>query len=64
MSISTKVTAAAAGTAMATILWTIVATFAPGVFTDTAITSMTGATGTLLAFLFGYWIPDRSGARQ
>jgi hypothetical protein len=62
MSISTKVTAAAAGTALATIVWTIVATLAPGVFADTAITSMTGATGTLFAFAFGYLIPDRAGA--
>jgi hypothetical protein len=60
MGISTKVTAAAVGTAVATILWTVTATFAPGVFTDTAITTLTGATGTVFAFVFGYWIPDRS----
>jgi hypothetical protein len=64
MSISTKVTAAAVGTALATIVWTVVATFAPGVFTDTAITSMTGATSTVLAFVFGYVIPDRAAARE
>jgi hypothetical protein len=60
MGISTKVTAAAVGTALATILWTVTASFAPGVFTDTAITSLTGATGTIFAFVFGYWIPDRT----
>ena len=62
MGISTKVTAAAVGTALATILWTLTATLAPGIFTDTAITSLTGATGTLFAFVFGYLIPDRAAA--
>jgi hypothetical protein len=60
MSISTKVTAAAVGTALATIIWTVIATVMPGVFTDTAITSLTGASGTIFAFVFGYVIPDRT----
>jgi hypothetical protein len=56
--LSPKVTAAAAGAAAATIVWTLIATFAPGTFDETAITSLTGATGTLLAVVFGYFIRD------
>jgi hypothetical protein len=56
--LSPKVSAAALGAALATILWTVVATVSPGTFADTAITSLTGATGTVLAFGFGYLIRD------
>jgi hypothetical protein len=56
--LSPKVTAAALGAAVATVLWTLVATLSPGTFADTAISSLTGATGTVLAFVFGYLIRD------
>ena len=56
--VSPKVTAAALGAAVATIVWTIVASLSPGTFVDTAVVSLTGATGTVLAVVFGYVIRD------
>ena len=51
---SPKITAAAIAGAVATILWTIVATVSPDLFTQTAVVTLTGATTTLFAALLGY----------
>ena len=56
--ISPKVNAAAAAAAVATIIWTVVAAVSPGMFSETAIASLTGATGTVLAFVLGFLIRD------
>jgi uncharacterized BrkB/YihY/UPF0761 family membrane protein len=56
--ISPKVNAAAAAAAVATIIWTVVAALSPGMFSETAIASLTGATGTILAFLLWFLIRD------
>jgi hypothetical protein len=56
--ISPKVNAAAAAAAAATIIWTVVAALSPGTFSETAIASLTGATGTILAFVLGFLIRD------
>jgi hypothetical protein len=58
MGVSPKVGFAAVGTAIATIIWTIVAVTSPGVFTDAAIASLTGATATVIAFLLGFAVRD------
>jgi hypothetical protein len=51
---SPKVTAAALGGAIATIIWILIAALSPGTFSDTAITALTGSTATVLSFVFGY----------
>ena len=56
--LSPKVGAAALGTAAATILWTLVATLNPGLFSDTAIASLTGATATVVAGVLGFLVRD------
>jgi hypothetical protein len=56
--LSPKVTAAALGTATATILWTLIAALSPGVFTEAAIASLTGATATLVAGVLGFLVRD------
>jgi hypothetical protein len=57
-SLSPKVTAATLAAAFATIIWTLVASLSPGTFTEAAIASLTGATGTILAFALGFAIRD------
>jgi len=56
--VSTKVTAAALGGAISTFIWTIVST-ATNVFSDTAITALTGSTATIAAFALGYLVTER-----
>jgi hypothetical protein len=56
--LSPKVGAATLAAAAATIIWTLVATLAPGTFSEAAISSLTGATGTVLAFALGFAIQD------
>jgi hypothetical protein len=56
--LSPKVGGAALGAALATIIWTLVASLAPGTFSEVAITSLTGATGTVFAFVLGFAIRD------
>lgn len=56
--VSPKVTAAALGAALATIIWTLVASLSPGTFSDEAIISLTGATGVVFATLLGYACAD------
>jgi len=60
--VSPKVSAATLAAALATIVWTLVASFAPGAFTEPAISSLTGATGTILAFVLGFAIRDSKRA--
>jgi hypothetical protein len=59
--ISPKVIGSTLGGALATILWTLLAGYVPGVkehLDAAAITSITGATGTLFAALLGYFVAD------
>jgi hypothetical protein len=56
--VSPKVGAAALGAALATIIWTLVASLSPGTFSDEAIVSLTGSTGVVLAAVLGYVCPD------
>ena len=56
--ISPKVGGAALGAALATIIWTLVASLSPGTFSEDAIISLTGATGVVLVALLGYAFPD------
>jgi hypothetical protein len=51
---SPKITAAAIAGAVATIIWTILATLSPELFSETAIATLTGSTTTVLAALLGY----------
>lgn len=60
--ISPKVGAATLAAALATIIWTLIAVLAPGTFSEAAISSMTGATGTVLAFVLGFAIRDSKRA--
>src|SRR5512144_695491 len=55
--VSTKVGSAAAGSALATIIWTIVGAMT-SVFSPTTIAALTGATATLAAFILGFFVPD------
>lgn len=56
--VSTKVGAAAAGSAAATIFWTFAAaTFWKGVFPDATIAVLTGATATVVAFPLALGVP-------
>ena len=57
-SVSPKVTWAAAASAIATLVWTLVAVLAPGVFTAAEIATLTGASATVLAFVGGYAVRD------
>ncbi|MCA1676388.1 MAG: hypothetical protein LC799_30840, partial [Actinobacteria bacterium] len=56
--VSPKVHWAAAASALATIIWTVVGTLAPSAFTATSIASLTGATATVLAFAGGFVAKD------
>ena len=56
--VSPKVGAAALGAAIATIIWTLVASLSPGTFSEAAITSLTGSTGVVLAFVLGFVVRD------
>ena len=57
--VSPKVTWAAAATALATIVWTLVAAVAPHTFSAPTIATLTGATGTVLGFIGGYLVRDK-----
>jgi hypothetical protein len=48
-------TASAVGSAVATIIWVLIAALSPGTFDDTAITALTGASATVIGFLIGLW---------
>ena len=59
--ISPKVIGSTLGGALATILWTLLHAYVPGVKENldaAAITALTGATGTLFAALLGYFVAD------
>ena len=57
--ISPKVTGATVAAAVSTLFWTIAGeTFFKETFSQTALTALTGATATILAFIFGYIIKD------
>ncbi len=56
--VSPKVHWAAVASALATIIWTVVAILAPDALTAANIASLTGATATVLAFLGGFLAPD------
>jgi len=59
--ISPKVIGSTLGGALATILWVLLVGFVPAVKSHldaAAITSITGATGTLFAALLGYFVAD------
>jgi hypothetical protein len=51
---SPKITAVATAGAVATLIWTIVASLAPELFSETAIVTLTGSTTTVLAAVLGY----------
>lgn len=54
-----KVSAATLGSAVALVFWTVAAsTFWQGTFGETALTALTGGTGTILAFAFGYVVRE------
>jgi hypothetical protein len=57
--VSPKVNSAALGSAVATIFWSIAAaTFLKNTFSDSTLAALTGATATILAYLFGYFASD------
>lgn len=56
--VSSKVTWAAAASALATIMWTVIAALAPDTFTATTIATLTGSSATVLAFAGGYIVRD------
>jgi hypothetical protein len=62
--VSPKVTFAALGSAISTIIWTVLALTVLKNIPETAIAVLTGATGTVLAFILGWLVPDpaRTGA--
>lgn len=55
--LSPKVSSAALGGAVATLIWTV-ASSATNVFSDQAISALTGSTATILTFVFGYLVSD------
>lgn len=57
--ISPKVTGATVAAAVSTFFWTLAGeTFWESTLSQTALLSLTGATATILAFVFGYIIKD------
>jgi hypothetical protein len=59
--ISPKVTGSTIGGALATLLWTLLAAYLPGVQSslhEAGLTAVTGATGTIFAAVLGYLIAD------
>ena len=60
---SNKVGAATVGSAVATIVWILLVNFVPAVknasLSDTTIAGLTGATATVVAFVLGYFVPER-----
>jgi hypothetical protein len=58
--VSAKVTAAAAGGALGTVIWLALAIFhvLPKDSDPAAVAGVTGATSTFLSFLFGYFFHD------
>ncbi len=57
--VSPKVGGAALGSALATIFWSIAAaTWWKNTFSDATLAALTGATATILAYLFGYLKTD------
>jgi hypothetical protein len=57
--VSPKVGSAALGSALATIFWSIAAaTWWKNTFSDATLAALTGATATILAYLFGYLKSD------
>ena len=58
--VSPKVGSAALGSALATIFWSIAAaTWWKNTFSDATLAALTGATATILAYVFGYLKTDR-----
>jgi xanthine/uracil permease len=59
--VSPKVTGATLGGALATVLWILLAAFVDPVkenLDENALLALTGATGTIFAFILGYWMRD------
>lgn len=56
--VSPKVTWAAVASALATIIWTLIASLAPTAFSGAAVATLTGATATVLTFLGAYFARD------
>lgn len=59
--VSPKVTAAAVGGAASTLLWTLLVVFVDPVrdrLGEGALTAVTGASGTIFSFIFGYFTRD------
>ena len=57
--ISAKVAAGGVAGAMATLFWVVAAnTFLHGVFNDSALTALTGASTTLFGAILGYFVKD------
>jgi hypothetical protein len=51
--------ASAVGSAIATVIWILIAALSPGTFSDAAITALTGASATIFGYLLGL-VPDRA----
>jgi hypothetical protein len=59
--ISPKVLWSTGGGLLATILWTLLVIYVPGLkehLRDAGVTAITGATGTVFVFLLGYLVAD------
>ncbi|GAA4472948.1 hypothetical protein GCM10023094_05830 [Rhodococcus olei] len=57
-SISPKVAWSSAASALAVVVWTLVASLAPTAFTPSSVATLTGSTATLLVFVGGYFAKD------
>ncbi len=59
-SVSPKVTVASLGASISAIIWILLPTFNGKIdrMEEAALTAVTGATATLLAFLLGYFVRD------
>lgn len=56
--LSPKVTAGTVGGAVATLVWVLLAHYVMKDLSKEAVTALTGATGTLVAFAVGYLVKD------
>lgn len=56
--VSPKVTWAAAASALATLIWTLIASLEPAAFSAASIATLTGASATVLTFVGAYFARD------
>ena len=56
--LSPKVTAATLAGALATLIWVPISTYVLTGFDPEAMAALSGATGTVLTFILGFFIPD------